>query len=247
MKKIFGRPESLTDFPYPYCPGCGHGIVQRLVGEAMDQLGIVGRSIGVTSAGCSVRNWKQYACDMTMGLHGRGPAVATGLKRTAPGCIIFTYQGDGDMAAIGTGEIIHAASRCERITVIYVNNAVFGATGGQQAPTTLLGQKTTSFPGGRDPRTGGYPLRMAEVLAQVSPESYIARVSIHDVKNINQAAKATRRAFEVQMNNEGFSLVEYLSMCPTQWKVNPAQGLKWVKEKMVPYYPLGEFGTIKGN
>ena len=151
------------------------------------------------------------------------------------------------MAAIGTGEIVHAASRCERITVIYVNNAVFGATGGQQAPTTLLGQKTTSFPGGRDPRTGGYPLRMAEMLAQVSPESYIVRVSIHDVKNINQAAKATRRAFEVQMNNEGFSLVEYLSMCPTQWKVIPAQALSWVKEKMIPYYPLGEFGTIKGN
>jgi 2-oxoglutarate ferredoxin oxidoreductase subunit beta len=151
------------------------------------------------------------------------------------------------MAAIGTGEIVHAASRCERITVIYVNNAVFGATGGQQAPTTLLGQKTTSFPGGRDPRTGGYPLRMAEMLAQVSPESYIVRVSIHDVKHINQAAKATRRAFEVQMNNEGFSLVEYLSMCPTQWKVNPAQALSWVKEKMIPYYPLGEFGTIKEN
>ena len=158
MEKIFGRPDSLTDFPYPYCPGCGHGIVQRLVGEAMDSLGLVGKAIGVTSAGCSVRNWKQFACDMTMGLHGRGPAVATGLKRTAPDNIIFTYQGDGDMAAIGTGEIVHAAARCERMTVIYVNNAVFGATGGQQAPTTLLGQKTTSFPGGPRPPHRGVSL-----------------------------------------------------------------------------------------
>lgn len=247
MKKVFGRPESLTDFPYPYCPGCGHGIVQRLVGEAMDDLGIVGRAIGVTSAGCSVRNWKQFACDMTMGLHGRGPAVATGLKRTVPEAVVFTYQGDGDLAAIGIGEIVHAAARCERITVIYVNNAVFGATGGQQAPTTLLGQKTTSFPGGRDPRTGGYPLRMAEMLSDVSPEAYIVRVSIHDVKHINQTAKAIRRAFEVQMRNEGFALVECLSMCPTQWKVPPVEALKWIAEKMVPYYPLGEFATPKGS
>jgi 2-oxoglutarate ferredoxin oxidoreductase subunit beta len=181
---------------------------------------------------------------MTMGLHGRGPAVATGLKRTAPEAIIFTYQGDGDLAAIGTGEIVHAAARCERITVIYVNNAVFGATGGQQAPTTLLGQKTTSFPGGRDPRTGGYPLRMAEMLADVSPEAFIARVSIHDVKHINRAAKAIRRAFEVQIKDQGFSLVECLSMCPTQWKVTPLEALKWIQEKMIPFYPLGEFATL---
>jgi 2-oxoglutarate ferredoxin oxidoreductase subunit beta len=213
----------------------------------MGDLAIVGRTIGVTSAGCSVRNWKQFACDMTMGLHGRGPAVATGLKRTAPECIVFTYQGDGDLAAIGTGEVVHAAARCERITVIYINNAVFGATGGQQAPTTLLGQKTTSFPGGREPRTGGYPLRMAEMLAGVSPEAYIGRVSIHDVKHINQAAKAIRRAFEVQMHDEGFALVECLSMCPTQWKVTPLQALKWIEEKMIPYYPLGEFATPKGK
>ncbi len=244
MKRVFGKPKSLTDFPYPYCPGCGHGIVQRLVGEAMDDLGILGRAIGVTSAGCSVRNWKQFACDMTMGLHGRGPAVATGLKRTAPECVIFTYQGDGDLAAIGTAEIIHAAARGERITVIYVNNAVFGATGGQQAPTTLLGQKTTSFPGGRDTRTSGYPLHIAEMLAGVSPEIYSVRVSIHDVKHIHQAAEAIRRAFEVQLNDEGFSLVECLSMCPTQWKVSPVGALKWVEEKMIPYYPLGVYGNI---
>jgi 2-oxoglutarate ferredoxin oxidoreductase subunit beta len=184
---------------------------------------------------------------MTMGLHGRGPAVATGLKRTAPECIVFTYQGDGDLAAIGTGEVVHAAARCERITVIYINNAIFGATGGQQAPTTLLGQKTTSFPGGREPRTGGYPLRMAEMLAGVSPEAYIVRVSIHDVRHINQAAKAIRRAFEIQMHDEGFALVECLSMCPTQWKVTPLQALKWIDEKMIPYYPLGEFVTPKGK
>lgn len=247
MRKVFQRPDSLTDYPYPYCPGCGHGIVQRLVGEAMGDLAIVGRTIGVTSAGCSVRNWKQFACDMTMGLHGRGPAVATGLKRTAPECIVFTYQGDGDLAAIGTGEVVHAAARCERITVIYINNAVFGATGGQQAPTTLLGQRTTSFPGGREPRTGGYPLRMSEMLAGVSPEAYVGRVSIHDVRHINQAARAIRRAFEVQMHDEGFALVECLSMCPTQWKVTPLQALKWIEEKMIPYYPLGEFATPRGN
>lgn len=244
MKKVFGRPDSLTEFPYPYCPGCGHGIVQRLVGEAMDDLGIVGKAIGVTSAGCSVRNWKQFDCDMSMGLHGRGPAVATGLKRTAPECIVFTYQGDGDLAAIGTAEIVHAAARCERITVIYVNNGVFGATGGQQAPTTLLGQKTTSFPGGRNPLTSGYPLHIAEMLAGVSPEAYIVRVSIHDVRHIHQAARAIRRAFQVQQNNEGFSLVECLSMCPTQWKVSPLEALKWIEEKMIPYYPLREFATV---
>ena len=247
MKKIFQRPDALTDFPYPYCAGCGHGIVQRLVGEAMDALGIVGKAIGVTSAGCSVRNWKQFECDMTMGLHGRGPAVATGLKRTAPECIVFTYQGDGDLGAIGTGEIVHAASRSERITVIYVNNAVFGATGGQQAPTTLLGQKTTSFPGGRDPRTGGYPLRIAEMLADVSPEAYIVRVAIHDVRHIQEAGRAIRRAFQVQMKDEGFALVEILSMCPTQWKVSPVQALKWVEEKMIPCFPLGEFQVPGGE
>jgi 2-oxoglutarate/2-oxoacid ferredoxin oxidoreductase subunit beta len=213
----------------------------------MDHLGIVDRVIGVTSAGCSVRSWKHFACDMTMGLHGRAPAVATGLKRTAPGTIVFTYQGDGDLAAIGTAEIIHAAARCERITVICVNNAVFGATGGQQSPTTILGQKTTSFPGGRNPRTGGYPLRMAELLADVSPEAYIARVSIHNAEQIIRAGQAIRRAFEVQMRDEGFALVEVLSMCPTHWKVDPVQALKWIEEKMIPYYPLGEMATPQGN
>jgi len=247
MRKVFGKPRSLTDFPFPYCPGCGHGIVHRLIGEAIDDLGIEGKTIGVTSVGCSVRNWKQFDSDMTMGLHGRGPAVATGLKRTAPESIIFTYQGDGDLAAIGTGEIIHAALRCERITVIYVNNAVFGATGGQQAPTTLLGQKTTSFPDGRVSRTGGYPLRMAELLASVSQEAYIARVSVHDVKHINRAAKAIRRAFEVQMQDEGFALVECLGMCPTQWKLGPLESVKWIEKNMIPFYPLGEFATPGGG
>jgi len=243
MKKAFERPRSLTDFPPPYCPGCGHGIVQRLVGEAMDRLGIAGRAIGISSVGCTVRNWKQFDCDMTQSLHGRGPAVATGLKRTAPQCIVFGYQGDGDMTAIGTGEIIHAALRCERITVIYVNNAVFGATGGQQAPTTLLRQKTTSFPDGRESRTSGYPLKMAELLAGISHEAYIARVSVHDVKHVHQAATAIRRAFEVQMRDEGFGLVECLAMCPTQWKMTPLESVKWLKENMIPYYPLGEFAT----
>src|SRR5512137_2483760 len=230
MEKIFGRPASLTDFPYPYCSGCGHGIVQRLVGEAMDSLEIVGKAIGVTSAGCSVRNWKQFACDMTMGLHGRGPAVATGLKRTAPECIVFTYQGDGDMAAIGTGEIVHAAARCERITVIYVNNGVFGATGGQQAPTTLIGQRTTSYPAGRNPRDSGYPLRMAEMLALVAPEAYIARVSVQDVAHILKAKRAMRRAFEVQLEDRGFGMVEILAACPTNWHLDPVGSLAKIKD-----------------
>ena len=163
MKVIYQKPDAMTDVPFPYCPGCSHGTVHRLVAEVMDELEITGSAIGVTSAGCSVRSWRQFDCDMVMALHGRGPAVATGIKRARPASVVFTYQGDGDMAAIGTGEIVHAASRCERITVIYVNNGVFGATGGQQAPTTLIGQPTTSYPAGRDPKESGYPLRMAEM------------------------------------------------------------------------------------
>jgi 2-oxoglutarate ferredoxin oxidoreductase subunit beta len=207
----------------------------------MDELEITERTIGITSAGCSVRNWRQFDCDMVMSLHGRGPAVGTGLKRARPDAVVFTYQGDGDMAAIGTGEIVHAASRCERITVIYVNNGVFGATGGQQAPTTLLGQTTTSYPEGRDPKTSGYPLRMAEMLAMVSPESYIARASVHDVKHTLKAKKAIRNAFLVQIENRGFGLAEILAACPTNWRLEPTACLDKIAEDIVPHFPLGEF------
>jgi 2-oxoglutarate ferredoxin oxidoreductase subunit beta len=239
------RPEAMTDVPFPYCPGCSHGTIHRLVAEVMDELGITEQAVGITSAGCSVRNWRQFDCDMVMSLHGRGPAVATGLKRARPDLVVFTYQGDGDMAAIGTGEIIHAASRCERITVIYVNNGVFGATGGQQAPTTLVGEKTTSYPSGRDPKVSGYPLKMAELLAMVSPDSYIARVSVHDVKHAIRAKKAIREAFLIQMRGEGFGLVEILAACPTNWKMDPVRCMEKIASEFIDYYPLGTFSTHK--
>jgi 2-oxoglutarate ferredoxin oxidoreductase subunit beta len=245
MKKVFKKPAAMTDLSFPYCPGCSHGLIHRLVAEVMDELDITKRTIGITSAGCSVRNWRQFDCDMVMALHGRGPAVATGLKRARPEAIIFTYQGDGDLAAIGTGEVIHAASRCERITVIYVNNGVFGATGGQQAPTTLIGQKTTSYPGGRDPSFSGYPLKVAEMLALVSPDSYIARMSIHDVKHIIETKKAIREAFQIQVEDRGFGIVEILATCPTQWKLDPVKSMERIVEKVIPYYPLGVFSSRK--
>ena len=243
-KKIFARPRSMTRTPFPYCPGCGHGIIHRLVAEAMDELDIASRAIGITSAGCSVRNWRQFDTDMVMALHGRGPAVATGLKRAQPQALVFTYQGDGDMAAIGTGEIIHAAGRCERITVIYVNNGAFGATGGQQAPTTLLGESTVSYPGGREARSSGYPLQMAELLAQVAPDSFITRTSVHDVKHILKTKQAIKKAFEVQRRDLGFGLVEILSSCPTNWKLDPVACHQKIAEKVIPSYPLGIFSDI---
>jgi 2-oxoglutarate ferredoxin oxidoreductase subunit beta len=241
MKAVAQIPDAMTDIPFPYCPGCSHGTIHRMVAEVMDGMDITERAVGITSAGCSVRNWRQFNCDMLMSLHGRGPAVATGLKRARPETVVFTYQGDGDMAAIGTGEIIHAASRCERITVIYVNNGVFGATGGQQAPTTLVGEKTTSYPSGRDPMISGYPLKMAELLAMVSPDSFIARVSIHDVKHIKQTRRAIQKAFEIQIKGEGFGLVEVLSTCPTNWKMDASACMEKIKSEIIPSFPLGIF------
>ena len=243
MEIVAQKPEAMTDEPFPYCPGCSHGTIHRMVAEVMDDLDITRKAVGITSAGCSVRNWRQFDCDMVMALHGRGPAVATGLKRARPDAMVFTYQGDGDMAAIGTGEIIHAASRCERITVIYVNNGVFGATGGQQAPTTLIGEKTTSYPAGRDPKVSGYPLKMAELLAMVSPDSFVARVSIHDVKHTLKAKKAIREAFAIQMRDEGFGLVEILATCPTNWKMDPVSCMEKIESDIIPYYPLGTYSS----
>ncbi len=240
---VYQKPDAMTDIPFPYCPGCSHGTIHRLVAEVMDELDIVRRAIGVTSAGCSVRNWRQFDCDMVMALHGRGPAVATGIKRARPETVVFTYQGDGDMAAIGTGEVVHAAGRCERITVVYVNNGVFGATGGQQAPTTLIGQATTSYPVGRDPKHSGYPLRMAEMLSVIAPESYIARVSVHDVPHILKAKKAIRKAFEIQIEGRGFGMVEILAACPTNWRLDPVRSMEKIKSEMMAYYPLGEFSA----
>jgi 2-oxoglutarate ferredoxin oxidoreductase subunit beta len=241
MNVIFKRPAAMTDIPFPYCPGCSHGTIHRLVAEVMDELDVTKRSIGITSAGCSVRNWRQFDCDIVMALHGRGPAVATGLKRARPEAVVFTYQGDGDLAAIGTGEIVHAASRCERITVIYVNNGVFGATGGQQAPTTIIGQKTTSYPSGRDPEFSGYPIKLVEMLSLISPQSFIARTSIHDVKTILAAKKAIREAFLVQIRDEGFGMVEVLAACPTNWKLDPVSCMERIRSEVTSYYPLGTF------
>jgi 2-oxoglutarate ferredoxin oxidoreductase subunit beta len=244
LKAIYKKPDSLTDIPFPYCSGCSHGLIHKLICEIFDEIKINDQSVGVTSAGCSVRNWRQFDCDMVMALHGRGPAVATGLKRALPNRIIFTYQGDGDCAAIGIGEIIHAALRCEKITVIYVNNGLFGATGGQQAPTTLVGQKTTSYPSGRDPDITGHPIRLAEMLAGISQNAFIARCSVHDTKNIINCKKMIKQAFLTQKMAEGFSFVEILSICPTNWKLSPSDCNQRIKTEVKKFYPINIFKEV---
>ncbi len=234
----FKKPEALLDVPMHYCPGCTHGIIHRLVAQAIDELGIEGRTIGVASVGCSVFAYNYFSCDMQQASHGRAPAVATGIKRNLSDRIVFTYQGDGDLAAIGTAEIVHAAARGENITVIFVNNAIYGMTGGQMAPTTLSGQVTLTSPYGRRAKEG-YPIRMSEMLSTLDGTRYIERVSVHDPKHILKAGKAIKKAFEMQMKGEGFSMVEVLSSCPTNLKLTPVQALDWVKDEMIPYYPLG--------
>lgn len=246
MKKVFTRPKSLKDVPFHYCPGCTHGIAHRLVTEAIDELGIQGTAIGVGPVGCSVFVTEYFDVDMFQGSHGRAPAVATGIKRVLPDRVVFTYQGDGDLAAIGTGEFVHAAGRGEKITVIYVNNAVYGMTGGQMAPTTLMGQKTKTTPYGRDKDVNGFPLKVCEMLVPLDGSAYLARVAVHNPKEIMKAKKAIKKAFEVQMNGHGFSLVEVLSTCPTNWGLSPLEAVKWLEDNMIPYYPLGEYKTPAG-
>ncbi|MGB9803303.1 thiamine pyrophosphate-dependent enzyme [Desulfofundulus sp.] len=241
MKKIFTRPRSLKDMPTHYCPGCTHGIVHRLVAEVIDELEIFDRTIGVAPVGCSVFAYNYFDCDMFQASHGRAPAVATGIKRVLPDRVVFTYQGDGDLAAIGTGEIVHAAARGEKFTVIFINNAIYAMTGGQMAPTTLLGQKTTTTPYGRDKEINGYPVKVVEMLSVLDGTAYAARVSVHDPAHVVKAKRAIKRAFEVQLANLGFSIVEVLSACPTNWGLPPAEALKWLAENMIPYYPLGEY------
>ncbi|MCT4541908.1 MAG: thiamine pyrophosphate-dependent enzyme [Vallitalea sp.] len=245
MNVVFKKPNALTETPFHYCPGCTHGIIHRLVAEAIDELGIIDKAIGVAPVGCSVFAYKYFNCDMQEAAHGRAPAVATGIKRVLPENIVFTYQGDGDLASIGAAEIVHAAARNENITVIFVNNAIYGMTGGQMAPTTLVGQVTTTSPYGRDPKVAGYPIKISEMLATLEGSSYIERVSCHDVKHIKQAKKAIKRAFENQINNKGFSLVEVLSTCPTNWGLSPVEALNWVKDNMIPVYPLGVMKEVK--
>ncbi len=238
---VFDKPKSLTDTPLHYCPGCTHGIIHRLVAQAIDDLGIEGRTIGVAPVGCAVMAYNYFACDMVEAAHGRAPAVATGLKRANPDNIVFTYQGDGDLASIGMAETVHSATRNENITVIFVNNAIYGMTGGQMAPTSLPGQVTQTSPYGRDVKTVGYPIRVCELLSTLDGPEFIARVAVNNVKNINNARKIIKKAFENQINNKGFSIVEVISTCPTNWGMTPEKALEWVDEKMIPYYPLGVY------
>lgn len=241
MITVFSRPRSLADVSTHYCPGCTHGIIHRLVAEAIDDFDVVERTIGVAPVGCAVLAYNYFNLDFQEAAHGRAPAVATGIKRALPDRIVFTYQGDGDLASIGTAEIVHAANRGEAITVIYVNNAIYGMTGGQMAPTTLEGQKTSTSPYGRDVSNAGYPIRMAELLATLNAPRYIARVAVNSPVHVQQAKKAIKRAFEVQIKENAFSLVEVLSTCPTNWGLSPKKALEWLEENMIPYYPLGEF------
>lgn len=247
MTTVFEKPKALTDATLHYCPGCTHGIIHRLVAEAIDELGIAGKTIGVASVGCSVFAYNYFNCDMVQAAHGRAPAVATGVKRSDPSNIVFTYQGDGDLAAIGTAETVHSAARRENITVIFVNNAIYGMTGGQMAPTTLPGQVTQTSPYGRDVSKVGYPVKVCELLSNVDGAAYLERVAVNNVKNIKNAKKAILKAFQNQLDGKGFSLVEVLSTCPTNWGMAPDKALEWLEENMIKYYPLGVYKDITSN
>ncbi|AWI05217.1 thiamine pyrophosphate-dependent enzyme [Clostridium drakei] len=239
MEVVYENPKALLDVPTHYCPGCTHGIIHKLVAEVIDELGILDKTIGVAPVGCSVLAYNYFACDMFEAAHGRAPACATGIKRTNPDKVVFTYQGDGDLAAIGTAEIVHAATRGENLTGIFVNNCIYGMTGGQMAPTTLPGQVTETTPYGRDPKIAGYPIRVSEMISTLTGACYVERVSVDSVPNIIKAKKAIKKAFQNQLEGKGFSLVEVLSICPTNWGLSPSESMKWLKENMIPYYPLG--------
>ncbi len=241
MAVVLKKTNMLTDTIMHYCPGCSHGIVHRLIAESLQELEVGGITIGVAPVGCAVFAYKYFNCDMHEAAHGRAPAVATGIKRVYPENIVFTYQGDGDLASIGTAEIVHAAARGEKITVIFINNAIYGMTGGQMAPTTLVGQVTTTSPYGRQKEHCGSPIRVCEMLATLDGAKYIERVAVNNVKNVKSAKKAIKRAFETQIKGEGFSMVEVLSTCSTNWGMSPVESLKWLEENMMPYYRLGIF------
>ncbi len=238
---VFEKTKGLTDNPLHYCPGCTHGIIHRLVAEALEELGVTGKTVGIASVGCSVFSYNYFNCDMIQAAHGRAPAVATGAKRANPDNVVFTYQGDGDLAAIGTAETVHSAARGENITVIFVNNAIYGMTGGQMAPTTLPQQVTQTSPYGRDVTVVGYPVKVCEMLSQVDGATYLERVAVNNVKNIKKAKQAIKKAFQNQIEGKGFSLVEVLSTCPTNWGLTPKDALKWLDENMETYYPLGVY------
>jgi 2-oxoglutarate ferredoxin oxidoreductase subunit beta len=238
---VYQQPEAWAGVSTHYCPGCTHGVAHRLVAEVIDELGVAGRTIGVAPVGCAVFAYNYFDLDFAEAAHGRAPAMATGIKRVLPDRVVFTYQGDGDLAAIGTAEIIHAAARGENITTIFINNAIYGMTGGQMAPTTLPGQHTRSSPSGRDVEMMGYPIKMSELIAGLEGAAYVARRSLHNVKEINRAKKAIRIAFKAQLEGLGFSMVELLSSCPTNWGLTPPEALRWVEDHMIPYYPLGDY------
>ena len=243
MKKVFEAPKALSPVPMHYCPGCTHGITHRQVAEVIDELGILERTVGIAPVGCAVLAYNYFECDMFEAAHGRAPAVATGVKRTNSDLVVFTYQGDGDLASIGTAEIIHAAMRGEKITVIFINNTNYGMTGGQMAPTTLVGQKTATTPFGRKPEINGYPIKMAEMLSLLEGSAYIARTSTHSPGALAQTKNAINKAFKMQLEGRGFSMVEILSTCPTNWGLTPVESLRWLQENMLPVFPLGEFKT----
>jgi 2-oxoglutarate ferredoxin oxidoreductase subunit beta len=239
MKKVFSRPKSLKSTPFHYCAGCGHSIIHRVICEVIDELGIRGITIGVPPAGCAVVAYNYFDVDMLEAPHGRGCAVATGIKRTLPDRVVFSYQGDGDLAAIGTAETIHAANRGENITVLFINNAVYGMTGGQMAPTTLLGQVSTTSPPGRNAILDGHPIRMSEILANLEGTTYIERVAVNSAQNILRAKKAVKKAFQYQMDGAGFNMIEVLSQCPTNWKMNTVDACRWIDEVMSKTFPIG--------
>lgn len=241
MAVVFERPKALTDVVTHYCPGCTHGIIHRLVAEVLDELEMADQAIGIAPVGCSVFAYNYFNCDMVQASHGRAPAVATGIKRSLPEKFVFTYQGDGDLASIGTAEIVHAAHRGEKISVVFVNNAIYGMTGGQMAPTSLVGQKTTTSPYGRSEELMGQPIRISEMLSTIDGAKFIVRVAVNNPANIMKAKKAIKQAFMVQKLGLGFAMVEVLSTCPTNWGMSPIEALTWVNDSMIPYYPLQEF------
>ncbi len=241
MAIVFEQTKGLTEKPFHYCPGCTHGIIHRIIAEVMCEMGILETAIGVSPVGCTYNNYEYFACDMVQAAHGRAPAVATGIKRVHPDSPVFTYQGDGDLASIGAAEILHAAARGEKISVFFVNNAIYGMTGGQMAPTTLLNQVTTTSPFGRDSVNQGYPMNVSELLSTLPGAVYIERVALNNFKNIQAAKKAVAKSFRVQQQGLGFSMVEFLSTCPTNWGKEPVESLRWLESDMMPQYPLGVY------
>ena len=241
---VFQKTKGLTDNQLHYCPGCTHGIIHRLVAESLEELGVLDKAVGIASVGCSVFSYNYINCDMIQAAHGRAPAVATGAKRANPDNIVFTYQGDGDLAAIGTAETVHAAARGENISIIFINNAIYGMTGGQMAPTTLVGQVTQTSPYGRNAATQGYPIRVSEMLSTLEGPAYIERVAVDSVAHIKKAKEAIKKSFQTQLDGKGFSLVEVVSTCPTNWGMSPLEAMDWLRDNMIPHYPLGVYKDI---